>query len=85
VGWGWWQAQAQIFTFIMEELGFDTFKEETRAYFVAEIRKLADQGAQAPTPCPLRYWRYSNGSLWGVSSMPTRRALFSAAPRLSFW
>ena len=34
------QDLSQIFQYIMDELGFNIFKDETRAYFVAQIRDL---------------------------------------------
>lgn len=37
---------AQIFQYIMDELGFNVFKETTRKFFVAQIRALAARGAQ---------------------------------------
>ena len=40
------QDLAQIFQYIMDELGFNVFKESTRAFFVAQIRALAARGAQ---------------------------------------
>lgn len=36
----------QIFQYIMDELGFNVFKETTREFFVAQIRALAARGAQ---------------------------------------
>jgi aspartate racemase len=36
----------QIFVFIMEELGFNVFKDPTRAFFVDQIQKLAARGAE---------------------------------------
>ena len=37
----------QIFQFIMDELGFNVFKDTTRAFFVEQVRKLAARGAVA--------------------------------------
>ena len=37
---------AQIFQFIMDELGFGEFKESTRAFFVQQVQQLAARGAQ---------------------------------------
>ena len=36
----------QIFQHIMHELGFNIFKDETRAFFAAQVRALAARGAQ---------------------------------------
>ena len=36
----------QIFQYIMDELGFNVFKETTREFFVAQVRNLAARGAE---------------------------------------
>jgi len=40
------EAMAQIFQYIMDELGFNVFKDSTREYFVGQVRALAARGAQ---------------------------------------
>lgn len=40
------QDLTQIFKYIMNELGFNVFKDTTREFFVAQIRALAARGAQ---------------------------------------
>eukprot|EP00041_Stephanoeca_diplocostata_P020271 m.451286 g.451286 ORF g.451286 m.451286 type:complete len:263 (+) comp21524_c0_seq4:555-1343(+) len=40
------EEMSKIFNFIMNELGFNDFKDDTRAYFVDQIRALQSYGAQ---------------------------------------
>jgi aspartate racemase len=36
----------QIFEYIMDELGVNVFKDETRAFFVAQVERLASHGCE---------------------------------------